>query len=67
MDDVRGFLSQPEYSEFNIACTKSSNPETVQFGEGVGLRINGCPVGDDKFAHHLLDKTTYAAGATIKK
>ena len=67
MDDIRGFLADERYSEFAIGCTKSADPATVQYGEGIGLRIHGVPVGDTVYTHEHLNKVATAAGATITK
>ena len=66
-DSLRSLAGQDGSLTLNVTVNATSNPETVKLGEGAWPRINGCSVGDGKFAHILLDKTTYAAGATIKK
>ena len=73
MDDVRAVLaSEPEYAVFlgedgdgGIACVEGADPRTVQWGEGVGVTVNGVPRGDAVYVNAVLSAETEKVRAQI--
>ena len=46
--------SNPKYVGYGIGCSKSADPLTTQWNQGIGITINGIPIGDPTFVQQKL-------------
>ncbi|GMH59122.1 hypothetical protein TrRE_jg3268 [Triparma retinervis] len=55
------------FSGVKIGTIPGLDPETAQYGQGVGMMVNGQPRGDDVYKHYHMDKITAIAEATAQR
>ena len=65
---IRAFLeAEDSFKEFQLGCLKSCVHTDVSWGEGIGLVVSGCPIGDDEFVSQSLAKGVTKMVAKIDK
>ncbi|GMI48408.1 hypothetical protein TrCOL_g13096, partial [Triparma columacea] len=71
-DDARATINEmaaqdPWFRDVKIGCIPGADPATIQWGQGVGVMINGSPRGDIVYKHYHLDRIEATAGATAER
>jgi len=68
-DDIRATIaSVPAYADlFKIACFDKETAGVIQWGEGIGAKVSGVPVGDVAFLDNWMTREVLLVGAKIDK
>ena len=67
---IRKYLAEhPEYDGCigGLGCVKGLDANVVQWGEGVGIKVNGMPIGDASYVAAKLSKDISKTEANIEK
>jgi len=70
MNYIRETIRGNDFSKdfiFSCIASEDCDPNTVQYGGGVGSLVHGCPIGDELFIKDFLAKKLVKIGAKINK